>query len=218
MFPHQGPNFTAVTDLISRYSILALFLLSLSGYRVLQAGGHQVNCAAVCPLVEAAQLGGEEVNHPGCKTHSELCHVGPPDGIIAWTGQDMGNSAPMTWYVHQYLISTFPHECSLLSLFSTSPTPGPLHTFLVVFLSETCPGDGDQMMVTHLGCCTRGSLDRPGPTFSEGAISSVSHELEQMMYKFSQLPTSQNQSLLCQMVTLSNTINVLLASLYSQTC
>ncbi len=107
---------------------------------------------------------------------------------------------------------------SFLSLFSTSPTPGPLHTFLVVFLSETHPGDGDQMTAMHLGCHARGSLDRPGPTFSEGAMSLVSHELEQMMCKFSQLPISQNQLLLCQMVTLSNTINVLSAMLYSQTC
>ncbi len=74
------------------------------------------------------------------------------------------------------------------------------------------------MTAMHLGCHARGSLDRPGPTFSEGAMSLVSHELEQMMCKFSQLPISQNQLLLCQMVTLSNTINVLSAMLYSQTC
>ncbi len=54
LFPHQGPNFAAVTDLISRYSILAPFLLSLYGYRVLQAGGHQVNHAAISPFVWAA--------------------------------------------------------------------------------------------------------------------------------------------------------------------
>ena len=41
------------------------------------------------------------------------------------------------------------------------------------------------MTATHLGCHTRGSLDRPGPTFSKGVMSSVSHKLEQMMHKFS---------------------------------
>ena len=54
LFPHQGQNLAAVTDLTSRCSVLFLFSLSLSGYRVLQAGGHQVNCMAVSPLVQAA--------------------------------------------------------------------------------------------------------------------------------------------------------------------
>ncbi len=72
------------------------------------------------------------------------------------------------------------------------------------------------MTVMHLGHCAGGSLDRPGPTFSEGVMSLVSHELEKMMCKFSQLPTSQKQLLLHQMVTPSNTINVLSAMLYSQ--
>ncbi len=67
--------------------------------------------------------------------------------------------------------------------------------------------------MTHLGHCARGSLDRPGPTFSEGAMLSVSHKLEQMMREFSQLPTSQEHLLLYQMVTPSTTLNVLPATL-----
>ena len=46
------------------------------------------------------------------------------------------------------------------------------------------------MTAMCLGHHTGGSLDRLGPTFSEGVMLLVSHELEQMMHKFSQLPTS----------------------------
>ncbi len=40
------------------------------------------------------------------------------------------------------------------------------------------------MTVMCLGFHAGGSLDRPGNMFSEGVMSSISHELEQMMHRF----------------------------------
>ena len=100
----------------------------------------------------------------------------------------------------------------------THHSPLVFHTpFLWPFLSETHPEDGDWVTAMCLGHCARGSLDRPGPTFSKGVMSSISHELEQMMRKFSSILASQKHSLLHQMVTLSNTLNVLPAMLHNQT-